>query len=61
VIRKRFELLTHALEGRCSIQLSYQTNPALFLKRCKSSSNFGKMQLFWLKLGESTDYLAKIR
>jgi hypothetical protein len=27
VIRMRFELMTHALEGRCSIQLSYQTNP----------------------------------
>ena len=29
VIPKRFERLTHALEGRCSIQLSYGTN--LFL------------------------------
>ena len=26
VIPKRFERLTHALEGRCSIQLSYGTN-----------------------------------
>ena len=25
VIPKRFERLTHALEGRCSIQLSYGT------------------------------------
>ena len=26
VIPKRFERLTHALEGRCSIQLSYGTD-----------------------------------
>ncbi len=26
VIPKRFERLTHALEGRCSIQLSYGTS-----------------------------------
>ncbi len=26
VIPKRFERLTHTLEGRCSIQLSYGTN-----------------------------------
>lgn len=27
VIQAGFEPATHALEGRCSIQLSYQTNP----------------------------------
>ena len=32
VIRMRFELMTHALEGRCSIQLSYQTNPCSILE-----------------------------
>ena len=29
VIQAGFEPATHALEGRCSIQLSYQTNPCL--------------------------------
>ena len=32
VIPKRFERLTHALEGRCSIQLSYGTD--LYVRKC---------------------------
>ena len=41
VIPKRFERLTHALEGRCSIQLSYGTilncdaKVRLFVESCK--------------------------
>ena len=31
VIPKRFERLTHALEGRCSIQLSYGTDLFCFM------------------------------
>ena len=46
VIPKRFERLTHALEGRCSIQLSYGTDLfALWFCAicvCKDSA------LFWL-------------
>ena len=46
VIPKRFERLTHALEGRCSIQLSYGTilncgaKVVLFLKFQKDSDTF---------------------
>ena len=36
VIPKRFERLTHALEGRCSIQLSYGTS--LMFYDCKDSA-----------------------
>ncbi len=35
VIPKRFERLTHALEGRCSIQLSYGT---ILICGCKGSA-----------------------
>ena len=35
VIPKRFERLTHALEGRCSIQLSYGTS---LICGCKGSA-----------------------
>ena len=43
VIPKRFERLTHALEGRCSIQLSYGTYLCCNLERllfcvCKDSA-----------------------
>ena len=34
VIPKRFERLTHALEGRCSIQLSYGTYLLYGIERC---------------------------
>ena len=37
VIPKRFERLTHALEGRCSIQLSYGT---ILVCGCKGSAFF---------------------
>ena len=46
VIPKRFERLTHALEGRCSIQLSYGTilkcgaKVVLFLKPQKELNTF---------------------
>ncbi len=46
VIPKRFERLTHALEGRCSIQLSYGTilicgaKVVLFMKTQKLSGTF---------------------
>ena len=46
VIPERFERSTHALEGRCSIQLSYGTNllffcvakVILFFKLCNATS-----------------------
>ena len=45
VIPKRFERLTHALEGRCSIQLSYGTDlyfcKAIGLCGCKDSAFIG--------------------
>ena len=46
VIPKRFERLTHALEGRCSIQLSYGTilncaaKVGTFLETCKQKQKF---------------------
>ena len=51
VIPKRFERLTHALEGRCSIQLSYGTD--LCCKRfpiygCKDSAFLWQCQRFFL-------------
>ena len=38
VIPKRFERLTHALEGRCSIQLSYGTYLLCNIGRCPFAS-----------------------
>ncbi len=62
VIRMRFELMTHALEGRCSIQLSYQTkHSASFLKRCKSSFFFLKLQHFRRNIKKRTYYVPKKR
>ena len=46
VIPKRFERLTHALEGRCSIQLSYGTilncaaKVGVFVELCKKNGEF---------------------
>ncbi len=46
VIPKRFERLTHALEGRCSIQLSYGTilncgaKVRSFAETCKKKNIF---------------------
>ena len=46
VIPKRFERLTHALEGRCSIQLSYGTilncaaKVRTFIETCKKKTRF---------------------
>jgi hypothetical protein len=58
----RFELMTHALEGRCSIQLSYQTKHcASFLKRCKSSFFFLKSQHFLRNIKKRTYYVPKNR
>ena len=34
VIRLGFEPKTHSLEGCCSIQLSYRTNPPLYWQDC---------------------------
>ncbi len=38
VIPKRFERLTHALEGRCSIQLSYGTYLICEIEPCSFST-----------------------
>ena len=43
VIPKRFERLTHALEGRCSIQLSYGT---ILNCGCKGSAFCGISKRF---------------
>lgn len=43
VIPKRFERLTHALEGRCSIQLSYGTS---LICGCKGSAFYEKSKTF---------------
>ena len=43
VIPKRFERLTHALEGRCSIQLSYGT---ILICGCKGSDFYEKSKTF---------------
>ena len=52
VIPKRFERLTHALEGRCSIQLSYGTilncgaKVGTFVDMCKKNrKNVSKLRL----------------
>ena len=44
VIPKRFERLTHALEGRCSIQLSYGTS---LICGCKGSAFYENSKTFW--------------
>ena len=44
VIPKRFERLTHALEGRCSIQLSYGTS---LIFGCKGSAFYENSKTFW--------------
>ena len=43
VIPKRFERLTHALEGRCSIQLSYGT---ILICGCKGSAFYENSKAF---------------
>ena len=43
VIPQRFERLTHALEGRCSIQLSYGT---ILICGCKGSAFCGISKIF---------------
>ena len=43
VIPKRFERLTHALEGRCSIQLSYGT---ILICGCKGSVFYENSKTF---------------
>ena len=43
VIPKRFERLTHALEGRCSIQLSYGTS---LIFGCKGSAFYENSKTF---------------
>ena len=43
VIPKRFERLTHALEGRCSIQLSYGT---ILICGCKGSAFYENSKVF---------------
>ena len=44
VIPKRFERLTHALEGRCSIQLSYGT---ILICGCKGSVFYVITKIFY--------------
>ncbi len=44
VIPKRFERLTHALEGRCSIQLSYGTD-LVVLKEKTGASPFSTAKI----------------
>jgi hypothetical protein len=53
MIRVRFELTTHGLEDRCSIQLSYRTvilrrNKLSILDQDKLSNIFRKKLLFFL-------------
>ena len=61
VIPKRFERLTHALEGRCSIQLSYGTilncgaKVRFFMKTQKLSGTF----LFIFFFGAMNQYFMK--
>ena len=43
MIPKRFERLTHALEGRCSIQLSYGT---ILICGCKGSAFYENSKAF---------------
>ena len=43
VIPKRFERLTHALEGRCSIQLSYGTS---LICGCKGSAFYENYKFY---------------
>ena len=56
VIPKRFERLTHALEGRCSIQLSYGTilncaaKVRTFIEPCKKNKK--KLQELFEKVLE---------
>ena len=52
VIPKRFERLTHALEGRCSIQLSYGTYLSMQKEQnpicvCKDSAFISLRQRFF--------------
>ena len=44
VIPLRFERKTHALEGRCSIQLSYGTS---LIFGCKGSAFYENSKTFW--------------
>ena len=53
MIPKRFERLTHALEGRCSIQLSYGTilncgaKVRSFAETCKKKETFFAFPELW--------------
>ena len=75
VIPKRFERLTHALEGRCSIQLSYGTNLVLckvfllcgckdsvFLRLCQIYARFFKEKATCraLRAGGFCSFMAKL-
>ena len=44
---KRFELLTHGLEGRCSIQLSYRRIRYAFLKKVERVMGIGPTRPAW--------------
>ena len=53
VIRLGFEPKTHSLEGCCSIQLSYRTNPCCFWGVSEADSKSGcKYRGFCLKMQE---------
>ena len=71
MIPKRFERLTHALEGRCSIQLSYGTilicaaKLGFFVDICKKKQKFlAEIMLFldflFVHLGSADDIIYKI-
>ena len=54
---KRFELLAHGLEGRCSIQLSYRHTPTIFICSILMVSHTGIEPVTpWLKVMCSTDW-----
>ena len=49
VIRMGLEPMTYCLEGSCSIQLSYQTEPIVLFCGCKGRYFFANTQIFGLK------------